>query len=312
MLEWINPCFRIGVRMLPIRLRIRLWYDTVYEWWPDILGGLMLVIGLVVFLSDYFGWSIFYIPVLSELFLRIWPEMIGIGLAVIIIDNANEKLRTREQKNQLISQMGSPNNEFAIEAVRQLRVKGWMFDGSPRNMYFRGVNLENADLQQADLVNANLEVANLGKVTLSLANLRNARMEGAVLAYSFLIGTNLPEASLASAFLNEADMQGANLENASLNNSDLRNTDLRNANLRGADLRKAKLGERIFFWFSEPDPIIGSNADLTGSDLTNANLEGAFVSLDQLSNAKSLNGAIMPDGTLYKAESLEENNTGTE
>ncbi len=38
-------------------------------------------------------------------------------------------------------------------------------------------------------------------------------------------------------------------------------------------------------------------ANLSGADLSGANLEGAIVSDEQLKSAKSLGGAIMPDGS---------------
>ena len=42
-----------------------------------------------------------------------------------------------------------------------------------------------------------------------------------------------------------------------------------------------------------------SGADLSGADLSGANLKGATVTQEQLAQAKSLKGTIMPDGTIH-------------
>ena len=191
------------------------WFDRNIDRWPDFLGALLLGFGLIVFISEYFGWSVLYIPILSDLLLRIWPELIGIGLAVIIIDNANELLRTREEKKRLILQMGSPDNAFAREAVRQLRARGWLKDGSLRRAFLLRANLRGAILRYANLMNARLAVANLER----------------------------------------ADLEGAYME---------------------------------------------------GADLGKANLKGAKVKPEQLAKAESLEGAIMPDGTVYNPETFKD------
>ena len=54
-------------------------------------------------------------------------DLISIGIVVFIIDNVNEMYRRRAEKERLILQMGSPDHGFAIEAVRQLSVRGWLF-----------------------------------------------------------------------------------------------------------------------------------------------------------------------------------------
>jgi len=59
-------------------------------------------------------------------------ELIGIGITVLIIDNANELMKRREENRRLIPQMGSPDNAFVVEAVRQLRKRDWLKDGSIR------------------------------------------------------------------------------------------------------------------------------------------------------------------------------------
>jgi uncharacterized protein YjbI with pentapeptide repeats len=54
--------------------------------------------------------------------------------------------------------------------------------------------------------------------------------------------------------------------------------------LREADLQQADLGGALLYW-----------ADLREADLT-----GASVNQEQLAQAKSLEGATLPDGTVYE------------
>jgi Pentapeptide repeats (8 copies) len=68
---------------------------------------------------------------------------------------------------------------------------------------------------------------------------------------------------------------------------DLHGADLSDADLQGADLREACLS--------------GTNlagANLMGTNLSGARLTGAIVTLRQLASARSLHGAILPDGSV--------------
>ena len=92
-------------------------------------------------------------------------------------------------------------------------------------------------------------------------------------------------------------------EGVKLYGADLHDTCLCQIDLRKADLRKADLSEANL----ENTNLIGAklhHADLTGAnllgtDLNGANLIGAIVTNEQLAEAKSLKGAIMPDGKIY-------------
>ena len=77
------------------------------------------------------------------------------------------------------------------------------------------------------------------------------------------------------------------LEKAQLNNANMDKVKLIDTNLRGADLTGADL----------------TGADLTGADLTKAILKDAEggISCQETEDAKSLEGATMPNGQLYGA-----------
>jgi len=93
-------------------------------------------------------------------------------------------------------------------------------------------------------------------------------------------------ADLRGANLSGADLRGAKLHNAWLHKSDLSEANLRNATLRGAKLCGAKLHK----------------ADLSGAKLHKADLSEAegMTTEELVSQADSLEGATMPDGTRYQ------------
>ncbi len=164
-------------------------------------------------------------------------------------------------------------------------------------------------LSSADLSGAELKGTPLSEIDLSGMSLREADLSGTIMAYVNLIGSDLLNANLSGARfegvdlerahlalgylrgadLTDANLSGANLTGAELSGAYLSGSDLTRANLRSADLRKAWLGNDQA---SADDP----NANLTNADLRGANLTGAAVTDKQLAAARSLQGAIMPDG----------------
>ena len=131
---------------------------------------------------------------------------------------------------QLIRKLRNPDNKLVLQAVEELRARGWLNDGTLRHSELRYVHLQGADLCEADLNGVNLRQANLQEANLSLADLSHA--------------------------------------------------DLGMVNLKWADL---------------------SQANLEGADLFRANLEGARnLTEAQLATVARLNGAVLPDGTIYE------------
>ena len=123
------------------------------------------------------------------------------------------------------------------------------------------ISLSDNDLSGVDFSGANLRSAVLADVNLSVADLTNADLTGALLADAVLEGTNLTGANLTGA-----DLTGAHLYNP------------RNPSA----------------------PIdFSAKSELTHANLTNAILARAEIADDQLAQAKSLKGAIMPDGTRH-------------
>ena len=89
--------------------------------------------------------------------------------------------------------------------------------------------------------------------------------------------------------LSYADLSGASLENVHLEGVNLWCANLENANLSYADL----VGTNLPYAFMR-------EAKLDNADLSGANLEHAVVYPVQLKQARSLKGAVMPDGLTFE------------
>jgi hypothetical protein len=108
------------------------------------------------------------------------------------------------------------------------------------------------------------------------------------------------EAGLITKRATVIRLGGANLSFANLSFANLKGADLRHTNLIGADLRAADLSEAglSHTFLSEADLRW---TDLKGADLTWAHLINAKVNKEHiLLVAKSLEGATMPDGQMYR------------
>jgi uncharacterized protein YjbI with pentapeptide repeats len=205
---------------------------------------------------------------------------------------------------------------------------------------FGSANLSRANLTEAELLWADLSGADLTGADLTGANLENASLEGVKLDASAkiapkwrlvweivneggatrdLAGVDLRDAFLEEADLSEADLRGADLVWAKLYGADLSGADLRDATmtnirLTGADLTGAMLADSNLgdadlegANLTEADlsraNMSGANleeANLTQVNLSGANLIGAAVTERQLALAQSLQGTILPDGTVHE------------
>src|SRR6266487_4664965 len=112
----------------------------------------------------------------------------------------------------------------------------------------------------------------------SIVILKDADLKQINLCQANLTEANLSKINLCQAILHEANLSKADLSGAILVEADLSEAILWGANLWHANLRRAIL---------------------VGADLLKADLSGANLSQTNLSEAKSLKGAIMPDGSIH-------------
>lgn len=195
---------------------------------------LFLICGIAVTVIGYAvvnGGSFNIVTFLRDVYANLGVELMSIAITVLVVDRLNERQTVREHKWELITQMGSPDHAFAIEAVRIVRMKGWLQDGS----------LTGADFSKADLHDADLSGASLRGVKLFKANLEHAVLNGADLSHAALGFSNLKNAALVGANLEHAHLGGADLENADMRDTDLIDAETWSVNAQGANLRGAKM-----------------------------------------------------------------------
>jgi hypothetical protein len=252
---------------------------VIEGWTVQRIAAVLIVVGLVVFvfgaITQYcacVGWPNLgdvLNHMIGDFYANVSVDCLSIAFAILVIDRLNERRDEQELKAQLIREMGSTDNGIATRAVRELRERGWMEDGSLRGAFLMQANLQGAglflaDLRRAELVGANLQRSNLLSINLEEAFLYEANFKWAQGA----------EANLRGACLTKADLQGAHLYG-----SDLREADLRHANLR--------------------DAILVTKED-EGSWYPEEKLEDADLLIDQkLALVSKLCGATMPNGERY-------------
>lgn len=143
----------------------------------------------------------------GDFYTNISTDLISIAVTVLIIDTLNQRRADTERKRQRIREMRSPDNGIALAALSELRDEGWVEDGSLRDAYLLGANLEGAFLREVELNGAWLRDANLQRAYMRDANLTNATLIGANLTAareltpaqlrqaSALLGATLPDGS---------------------------------------------------------------------------------------------------------------------
>ena len=182
------------------------------------------------------------------------------------------QLLARARTVTILRRLDSARNRDILQFLREARLV-------PSNKYHiqeHIVRLDNSNLSKADLRGANLDSFDLHGTNLSGADLRDARLPWSYLRYAKLNGAKLRGADLRGdpdQSGDDADLSYADLSDANLSEADLSYDNLSSANLQGANL--------------------------TDAVLIGANLSNAKVTSEQLAEAKSLEGATMPDGSKH-------------
>ncbi|NKB97084.1 MAG: hypothetical protein GKR90_01095 [Pseudomonadales bacterium] len=171
-----------------------------------LLGGILFFVGVTI---DTRALSEFL-----QVFVDEWtPGFVIDGLLLLVVN----RIIRRNERNNVLAQVGSLSNDFALDAVRRARTEGWLEDGSMTGRELRKAKLATADLSGARLTKADLRYADLTDTSLTHADLREANLTGANLR-----NADLRWADLRGAKLSWADMMGARVEGARFEDAEVR------------------------------------------------------------------------------------------
>ncbi|MEM7336723.1 MAG: pentapeptide repeat-containing protein [Chloroflexota bacterium] len=236
---------------------------------------------------------------LAHVLIGLGPEIAGIAIGIISIDYFNEKRQNQsaqiQLKSKLIRELRSKVKDVALNAVEELQEHGWVIDGS-----LMGVNLTDANLEGANLRNANLNQSTMIGCILNESNLYRSSLQNVDLTLGSLQNAILPRVDLFFATLNSckfkhARMRRVNFQNTACKATNFIETDLQGSNFQQALLLGANFAGADLQW-----------ADFDSANITLAKFDGANMknarnlTHGQIFQAKSLKGAIMPDGNIFE------------
>lgn len=188
-----------------------------------------------------------------------------------------------------------------LDAIRKVSVFQFLYESGLADKNKRIIDLSGADLRGVNLYRTNLWGADLSGVYLIRADLFDAYLVDADLS-----GADLSNARLRGAHLQRADLRGANLYGTNLWGADLSGAHLNDACLGRISLRGVEQLPAADLGWTNLSRADLSGAHLSGTNLSLANLSGANltkafgITTEELEKqAKSLTGAIMPDGKMY-------------
>ena len=109
-----------------------------------------------------------------------------------------------ETIGSLIRKLRSSEPKLVRQAIEELRVRGWLEDGSLKGISLCHAHLFGADLFKADLTHVDLHQADLSYADLCLSNLHGAKF-----GRSQMLFVNLSKADLTGADLFKVNMLGS-------------------------------------------------------------------------------------------------------
>jgi uncharacterized protein YjbI with pentapeptide repeats len=112
-----------------------------------------------------------------------------------------------------------------------------------------------------------------------LQSLRDAQLSDFLFVKSWLKEINLEKTNLSGI-----NFSNANLEKAKFRRASVRGTNFENANLANSDFREANLRNAIFL----------------NANLSNCVFKDAVITLEQINEAKSITGIMLPDGSIHE------------
>jgi hypothetical protein len=263
------------------------------SWWQQIkkhrvtigVVGIVLVVGIALIIAGYwFDWTGFKGKTLWD-----WLNLLGV-LAIPAVVGLGAAWYTARQNHDFQITLDN-QRETALQTYLDKMSDLLLHENLSTSKYGDNVaNIAHARtftvLPQLDpnrkrsvilfLAESELIMRDKWIIDMSFADLRGVNLSGAMKLDSIsLEGADLEGANLSSAYLTRARLNGANLHDANFSGTDLFEADLSEANLSGATL---------------------SGANLFRANLNKTNLIEAKITNEQLKEAMSLTGAILPEG----------------
>ena len=264
----------------------------------------------------------------DDLYANLATSLFSIAITVLLIDALAERRAAAQEKTRILEQLRSQSNDFALEALRLARVKGWTDDGAMITIDVSSANLAHADLSkvylsQADLSNANFAGANFYCAKLNgiwatsadftEANFWNADLTRGKFWRAKFVRAQLRGATLIRAHAREADFTNALLYEADLSDAELFTAVFRNANLSFAILRRVAFEQDSVaganFYRARLDGAFLRGLDLRGAEMRETSLIGADLAAARLQGCK-LEGADATGASFDRADLRNANCNG--
>ncbi|CAF1425139.1 unnamed protein product [Didymodactylos carnosus] len=168
-------------------------------------------------------------------------------------------------------------------------------------------------LQYKDDLDDDNKTASIVARTITLYALRqlDSVRQGYIIQYLYdlnLITTNhtfvnISAVDLTNTIFPKGVYNSIDLSRTILENATLQQISLINANFAVAIMHNVKLQlsncTNVNFMFAQLQSSDFTNVDVTNATFSNTNLRGSNINTDQLLKAKTLQGAILPNGTVY-------------
>lgn len=268
--------------------------------------GIVLIIFLIVGIWS-FNWIEFFGKSLWD-----WLELLVVPASLAFLfwtlENREDKVsreisidQFRENLlNEYFNTMGRLENQGYFNLTQADENSGIKPQPSENIGWFRTVSItQHLDPKRKRLVLEFLYYSNLLFHHGYHINLLGSNFSNGDYERIFLNSTNLCEVNFENS-----NFYKAHLDNALFRASNLKNTDFRQSTLIGADFSGADLSGAKFDDAFIPNTNFSNLTDLTNVSFNNASIQrcnffNSLLDENQLKNAKSLAGTLLPDGSLY-------------
>ena len=224
---------------------------------------LFLIFILIFMIIRYYkvsSESSIIIKFFEDFYANILTELLSIAFTILIINALYDLRDQNNEKKNLRLQMSSPDNAFAREAIRKLKLRGWFYEilskikeGELRganlcNEDFSGISFENLDLSDSKLCGVNFARVIFNGVILCKAEVKHSNLIGAEFKLSNLAQADFSDSDLSYATFKNTSLQGSIFINSNLTNTIFYNSDLSFANLTSSELKRCRFSQLLHDW----------------------------------------------------------------